>query len=697
MADARMEIKFNTSMTADKRNTDFAYLRKNILNNESKGLYPSKDFVLAEPLSLPNTTQILHILGNQTLPLKIITKTEAGKYGFYKVGSSSTSNTDFTGRILAAAYGTSSEGMVYFVDETSKKTYSVNYQNSNLSETGTFASKPIVNLGGYDGHDFWWAGNQIWRQLPGNNPVLVFDQTGFTGLRFMQFYDDYIVFFTQKKEDIYIYFWDKTNTVTFQKQIIIKGSVLLGAGIVDNQLMLIRSVAEKTNYKEKAGKMIISTWNGTSFKELNSITTGRTTLSPTSGDTGGNCASINEYMIMSVYGNLSSSNTDLYKNYVYKIYSNGRIEVLAETPSSIASNSFDIVAIGEGFNVLGVDAVGTDNIKIYTDKDLSNSFSDYAHFNSSEYITPFLTNPYNYHTLTGFSVTFEKMFKNTDNATTPPYVYPATITVQDLLHDTLTLEWVKANDGNTNQDMLEYSVYKSLTNNIDSIEDALANGEVIKDWTKDINTLSVIGLTPETQYYFQVLVRDTAWNMQKYETVAVTTYETSLMTPWLNPGSNGIVKHAGGDFGVYTNPTNAYLEDGVFASADNSPEKYHCFYNFNASVPGGATIKGIQIRLKGKCNYDDASFYISLTKEAGTDGGKTLFPGLSLNTMYARTSLINKEYIGGNQESLWGGTFTDAEVNANSLGLIVRHSTSGDSPSYTYYIDNLQIRIFYTI
>jgi hypothetical protein len=82
-----------------------------------------------------------------------------------------------------------------------------------------------------------------------------------------------------------------------------------------------------------------------------------------------------------------------------------------------------------------------------------------------------------------------------------------TLTTSLVGGNTLTLNWTKATD-NVNPALLQYLPYQSLSPNITTVSDALANGTPIGTWTTDINTKVVTGLTESTTYYFNVLVKD---------------------------------------------------------------------------------------------------------------------------------------------------------------------------------------------
>jgi hypothetical protein len=124
-----------------------------------------------------------------------------------------------------------------------------------------------------------------------------------------------------------------------------------------------------------------------------------------------------------------------------------------------------------------------------------------------------------------------------------------TITTASVTETSLTLNWTEATDAVTAQEDLEYRVYQSSSNNIDSPTAAQTNGTLIQDWTADDASHNVTGLTLDTTYYFNVIVRDeadnrAAYTMKSQATAADSTAPTvSTLTPAdnatdVNPAAN---------------------------------------------------------------------------------------------------------------------------------------------------------------
>jgi len=96
-----------------------------------------------------------------------------------------------------------------------------------------------------------------------------------------------------------------------------------------------------------------------------------------------------------------------------------------------------------------------------------------------------------------------------------------TITASNVKMTAITLNWTKATD-DTPQASLQYLVYQSLNNDMDTVANIQAHGSPVNGmtWTADIDTINVIGLTLDTVYYFNVIVRDQAGNMSAYASVS---------------------------------------------------------------------------------------------------------------------------------------------------------------------------------
>lgn len=106
---------------------------------------------------------------------------------------------------------------------------------------------------------------------------------------------------------------------------------------------------------------------------------------------------------------------------------------------------------------------------------------------------------------------------------------------------TVDLSWAPANDDKSKQKNLEYKIVFSQSDNIASIEGATANGSVAMDWTRDVGKSTITGLTADTDYYFNVLVRDEADNESIYVMVARKVEQPSTQGPAEAPSPGKLV------------------------------------------------------------------------------------------------------------------------------------------------------------
>ncbi|MCT6923027.1 S-layer homology domain-containing protein [Metasolibacillus sp.] len=108
--------------------------------------------------------------------------------------------------------------------------------------------------------------------------------------------------------------------------------------------------------------------------------------------------------------------------------------------------------------------------------------------------------------------------------TQPPIVSNGVISSSNISTTGVTLGWTKATDNVTAQGDLEYLVYQSSSNNINTVSNIEANGTPLgSGFTKDIATFNVTGLSPSTTYYFNVIVKDAMGNKTAYTMQSVTT------------------------------------------------------------------------------------------------------------------------------------------------------------------------------
>lgn len=118
--------------------------------------------------------------------------------------------------------------------------------------------------------------------------------------------------------------------------------------------------------------------------------------------------------------------------------------------------------------------------------------------------------------------------------TTPPTA-GAAISFSSVTGTTLAVNWGAATDNVTPQANLEYRIVKDNTamTNIDSVAevDAKSGGDLLQDYTTNITTRAVTGLSAGTTYHFAVVVRDAAGNKTIYSPATQATVNNPPTAP----------------------------------------------------------------------------------------------------------------------------------------------------------------------
>jgi len=412
MADVKEEIKFEESMTIDKRNKDFAYLRRNLLRSKVKGLYPSRDFYRTDPDALLVGDVIEDILGSDegSYDIKVIVARGAD-LRFFNLGGDSESNTAITG--VDYECGTFGDDGVYICvdDDTVRK---INHVNSNSASVGTF-TQASPDLAIFDGLYYWWiSSGEIYKQLGGAAPVIAFNDLGFFP-DFVALLGDQMVIFGQEGDSIICVFWDKSDPDLFDKRVLIRNSRLVSAGNINGRLVMVRTVGTNGNSKEQIGEMIISGWDGEKFVRMNSIKTGQNDTRDENEYLGMDVGA--EVMVFGIDENTNAQNPQLFQEYIYKVREDGGIEV-QWLPDHATYGDAHIIRIFYNYMLYATRGTETQAPAIFKNEDTGSDYAEFENFTESEYITNFLCSPYNLHKLEGILVAFEKLFEQTTGTPT---------------------------------------------------------------------------------------------------------------------------------------------------------------------------------------------------------------------------------------------------------------------------------------
>lgn len=596
MADKKREIQFNTTMGADKRNENLAYLRKGVFDAKTKGLYPAKDLTLTSPSKLPPNSDLIAVIGRNEDPWVFVDASDGLRV--YRLFNDNDVNTKSGNGAFVDAIAHGVDG-TYWVDND--EVWTIYDSNDNFAKVADFPSNPgRIRIGAFDGLHYWWVGDSIWKQLPGDPPEQAMAQSGFYRPNFVVPYNDSLVIFDQGTTNQYriwqpitVYFYDKSSQDFFDKRIEIPNATVLAAGVVGSRLMMVYFSPDTSNGHENFGQIIVSAWDGSSFVKLNSIPSFRSPTVPTENNLGMSCSYSNEFMIFSVDDNDRETwNADLAKNFVYKVYADGRIEVVAEPIANGNSNFAKVVRIDKDFLLYGVDSAGGDAPKIYLDGGVRSPYTNYTDFTQTEYITNFYCNPGNRHRLDAFSVTFEKMFRNNTGATSPIINIPS-LTFTGILDTSLTINWYPARDNITPENELEYAVYISDMANISNVAEIELNGTLVRDFQTG-NTAEITGLNPEQVYWANVVVRDNAGKKSAYTQAQFTMEEAGTVASDWKLGSNvGVITGSSN----WSNPTRLLnISDTYSTGVDTAAVTV---FGFGHSIPTSSTIKAIEVKVKG--------------------------------------------------------------------------------------------------
>jgi hypothetical protein len=169
-------------------------------------------------------------------------------------------------------------------------------------------------------------------------------------------------------------------------------------------------------------------------------------------------------------------------------------------------------------------------------------------------------------------------------------------------------------------------------------------------------------------------------------------------TSFRSPTANG--PNPGGDGNGYeANPAQANLHDGLFARDMNSGtgtgllctgngKDKHQFWNYGFSLPSGAVINGIEVRLDAKADSPNAS--PKLCVQLSWDGGATWT--LPATTAQLGTSVAI--YRLGGSTNTWGRTWTTAEfANANFRLRVIDMAISNERD---FMLDWVAVRVHFT-
>jgi lysophospholipase L1-like esterase len=205
--------------------------------------------------------------------------------------------------------------------------------------------------------------------------------------------------------------------------------------------------------------------------------------------------------------------------------------------------------------------------------------------------------------------------------TVDPTVSNGALSFNNVASTSLDVNFNKATDDISAQNTLSYKLYRSLTNNISNVADAESNGTLV-DTQTDVASFSVTGLTPNTTYFWQVVVEDEAGNTTAYTsssqatTAAADTTEPVISNATL--ATSGVTSSAFDvDFAKATDET---------SSQANLEYKLYTSLADNISTPANAVANGtlqdsgfdvIQLTVSGLSSATVYYYVVTVQDEGG--------------------------------------------------------------------------------
>ncbi|MCB1192366.1 MAG: hypothetical protein H7A23_24580 [Leptospiraceae bacterium] len=271
-----------------------------------------------------------------------------------------------------------------------------------------------------------------------------------------------------------------------------------------------------------------------------------------------------------------------------------------------------------------------------------------------------------------------------------------------LLEDTsgsLKLTWAQASDNETAAADIQYKIVYSTTNNLDTVDDAEANGTVAQDWTSNwtwekyktttlqVTTFTPSGLSSGSQYYFNIIIKDTAENKAIYTSNGDSVIYSYGITTLAGNGNGSFT----GDGGAATSATlnNPY---GVYVDSSSNIYIADTFNYRIRKIDSGGTMS--TIAGTGSSGYTgDSGAATSATLKLPRD----VYVDSSGNVYIADTGNHAIRKITGSTISTIAGTgsggYSGDGGAATSAQLQSPYSVYGDSSNNLYIADLSNDRI----
>lgn len=139
----------------------------------------------------------------------------------------------------------------------------------------------------------------------------------------------------------------------------------------------------------------------------------------------------------------------------------------------------------------------------------------------------------------------------------------------------------------------------------------------------------------------------------------------------------------GAENNKWTNPANAYANDGSYATrADAAGGNAQSYETFGFGLPAGAIINGIIVQVEAKINSAAAGHRLTINLKGTTE--KTTTDLTTSDVLYTL----------GASNDLWGDTWTAA--NLSDVNFHLNFNLPGYEDGYIYSVDYVQMIVYYT-
>ena len=229
---------------------------------------------------------------------------------------------------------------------------------------------------------------------------------------------------------------------------------------------------------------------------------------------------------------------------------------------------------------------------------------------------------------------------------------------------------------------------------------SISIGLLPADLTLNSATGAITGTPTVTgTFNFTVQVIDSSGGTAS-RSLSIVVAQPATNTGFLAPSANAAITSSAGDNnGFQTTPANAYADDGLFAVDTNSgtnnsttcndtTKDKHLYYNYGFSLPSGATINGIEVRLDARADSTTGSPRMCV--QLSGDGGVTW---TVVKTTATTLTTAEATYLLGGAADTWGRTWTSGEFSNANFRVRVINVSSNINRDFS--LDWLAVRVTY--